>query len=624
MKIEWMNLPERYAAGMRDFLRFHGIEEGTGGLHVRLAPNQKEGIAISREGGEVELRLDDRGRVYRALTILKTHADEERFEYAEGRYFDTCGAMFDGSQASSLLNVASCKKLMLALAGMGYNQMMLYCEDCYELPGEPYWGNMRPRFSQADFRALDDYADSLGLELVPCIQTLGHLTEAIKRPPYARLADTKSVLMVDEEATYAFLEKMIASVSGCFRSRRIHLGLDEAWDLGLGDHLKKYGYETQAELMDRHVARVYEIVRGLGLTPMMWADMYFRARCESGGYYEPQVRFTQADRERVPEEMRLIYWDYYHTSPDMYEAMIDRYLELTDLKKLVFAGCARNVRTFGSHYHKTVITTDPALTVCKEKGVREVFATVWGDDHRESSTFAVLPGLQLFAEHMYREAPDEDWVRARFEACACASWEAFMDVDRLDAVPGFNGDNDENLSPSRAILWQDPLLGLLDADLGEFDFAPHYRCLAESLRADAQANPRYADVFEFYAALARVLEMKAGLGRALYAAYQAGDRDALRRLADSLPELEERMQALRRAHRAHFFTEYKPVGWEVLDIRYGGAIMRLDTAKARLDDYLSGKIDHIEELEEQRLSFSGTGRLRQGLNYLDICSASRV
>ena len=31
-----------------------------------------------------------------------------------------------------------------------------------------------------------------------------------------------------------------------------------------------------------------------------------------------------------------------------------------------------------------------------------------------------------------------------------------------------------------------------------------------------------------------------------------------------------------------------------------------------------------KELEEQRLSFSGTGRLRQGLNYLDVCSASRV
>ena len=27
MGIEWVNLPEMYAAGMRDFLRFHGIEE---------------------------------------------------------------------------------------------------------------------------------------------------------------------------------------------------------------------------------------------------------------------------------------------------------------------------------------------------------------------------------------------------------------------------------------------------------------------------------------------------------------------------------------------------------------------------------------------------------------------
>lgn len=624
MKIEWMNLPERYGEGMREFLRFHGIEEGAGGLRVRLAPYSKEGLRIRREGDEVEFALDDSGRVFRALTLLLPHRDEERFEYAETRYFDVCGAMFDGSQASSLLNRDSCKKLMLALAGMGYNQMMLYCEDCYELPGEPYWGNMRPRFSQADFRALDDFADSLGIELIPCIQTLGHLTEAIKRPPYARLADTKSVLMVDEEATYAFLEKLIASVSACFRSRRIHLGLDEAWDLGLGQYLKKHGYVTQGELMQRHIARVYEIARKNGLTPMMWADMYFRARCESGGYYEPQVQFSEADRASVPEQMRLIYWDYYHDSPEMYEAMIKKYLELTDVGRLVFAGCARNVRTFGSHYHKTLITTNPALSVCKRLGVREVFTTVWGDDHRESSTFAVLPGLQHFAEHMYRQEVEEDWLRERFEACACAPWEAFMDIDRLDAVEGFNGVNDENLSPSRAILWQDPLLGLLDADLGDFDFAPHYAALAESLRADAQENPRYADIFAFYAALARVLERKAGLGRSLYAAYQAGDRAALSALRDSIPALEERMRALRLAHRAHFFTEYQPVGWEVLDIRYGGALMRMDTAKARLDDYLSGKIDCIEELEEQRLSFSGNGRLRQGLNYIEICSASRV
>lgn len=624
MKIEWMGLEERYRSGMREFMRFHEVEEGTGGLRVQILTKEGEGIAIRREGNEVELRLDDKGRAFRALTLLLQRQDETRFEYAEGRYFDTCGAMFDGSQASSLLNTASCKKLMLVLAGMGFNQMMLYCEDCYEVPGEPYWGNMRPRFSQKDFRELDDYADALGIELVPCIQTLGHLTEAIKRPPYGRLADTSSVLMVDEEETYALIERLIESVSSCFRSRRIHLGLDEAWDLGLGKHLRKYGYETQDELMTRHIARVYEIARRHGLTPMMWADMYFRARSATGDYYDLDVQLTEADRARVPEEMRLIYWDYYHETPDMYRAMIERYYRLTCPEHIVFAGCARNVRTFASHYHKTKITTNPALSVCKQKGVREVFATVWGDDHRESSTFSTLPGLQFYAEHMYHQQPDDEWVKQRFEACTHAGWDAFMDIDHLDAVEGFNGDYPDNLSPTRAILWQDPMLGIMDADLGDFDFEPHYERLQEALRRDAQENPVYADVFTFYAALAGVLAQKAGLGRALYAAYQAGDRERLQALRDSLPALSGRMSELRKAHRAHFFTEYKPVGWEVLDIRYGGALMRLDTTQARLDDYLSGKLDRLEELEEARLSFSGNGRLRGGLNYLECCSASRL
>ena len=81
---------------------------------------------------------------------------------------------------------------------------------------------------------------------------------------------------------------------------------------------------------------------------------------------------------------------------------------------------------------------------------------------------------------------------------------------------------------------------------------------------------------------------------------------------------------MRKTHRTHFFEEYKPIGWEIPDIRYGGAIMRLDTAIMRLDDYLSGKMDRIEELEEPRLHFSETGKIRHTLNYNMICSASRL
>ena len=616
-------VPLRLECGVKEFFAFHGWKEDEG-PQVRIQPMQEPGLRIEKKGDAVLLLLGREHLLFRALTLIAQRASEEAFECAEIPSMDTLGAMFDGSQASSLMNNASCKRMMCMLAGMGFNQMMLYCEDCYEVPGEPYWGNMRPRFSMQDFRELDAYAAALGIELVPCIQTLGHLKEAIKRPPYAAVADTSSVLLAGEEETYRLIDRLIGTMAECFTSRRIHLGLDEAWDLGLGKYLKKNGYHPQDEIMLAHLNRVYEIARRHGFTPMMWADMFFRARSKTGGYYDLDVQFTQADRAAVPEGMQLIYWDYYHETQEEYETMIRRYRELSD-NPVVFAGCSRNVRTFGSHYQKTVNTTAPALAACKKMGVREAFATVWGDDHRESSTFATLRGLCFFAEQIFGTEPTQAEVAKRVEACTGLPYEAFGHIDSLDAVPGFNGDNPGNLSVTRAVIWQDPLLGLLDGDLGDFDFAPHYAALTKRLAQDAAMYPAWRTLFEYYAAVAAVAELKSGLGRGLYAAYQKGDRAELSRLAkDVLPELQRRMRALWQAHRLSFFEEYRPVGWEVLDIRYGGAMARLDTTAMRLADYLEGRVESIAELEEARLSFSGTGALRQGLNYQQIASASTL
>ena len=109
--------------------------------------------------------------------------------------------------------------------------------------------------------------------------------------------------------------------------------------------------------------------------------------------------------------------------------------------------------------------------------------------------------------------------------------------------------------------------------------------------------------------------------------YKDGNREGLKYERDNtLPLLYERMCELRRLHRRHFFDEYKAIGWEILDIRYGGAIMRIDTAMLRIDDYLNGDISSIEEFEEERLSFSGKdGDLVPDVQtYQMLCSASRL
>lgn len=53
------------------------------------------------------------------------------------------------------------------------------------------------------------------------------------------------------------------------------------------------------------------------------------------------------------------------------------------------------------------------------------------------------------------------------------------------------------------------------------------------------------------------------------------------------------------AFRRQWFTENKPHGFEVHDIRFGGLIMRLKSCKDRLNDYISGKIGNIPELDDE-------------------------
>lgn len=62
---------------------------------------------------------------------------------------------------------------------------------------------------------------------MPCIQTLGHMGQVLQWQQYAHLRDNTEVLLSESEATYEFIEKMIQAASRPFRSKRIHIGMDE-------------------------------------------------------------------------------------------------------------------------------------------------------------------------------------------------------------------------------------------------------------------------------------------------------------------------------------------------------------------------------------------------------------
>lgn len=155
--------------------------------------------------------------------------------------------MLDSSR-NAVMTVDGIKDLLRKMAMMGLNTLMIYTEDTYEVKEYPYFGYMRGRYTEGELRECDQYAADLGIEMIPCIQTLAHLTEALKWNYAIPLRDTADILLAGSKETYTFLEHLIEAASRPFQSKRIHIGMDEAHQLGLGKYLDKHGYEKDSIL----------------------------------------------------------------------------------------------------------------------------------------------------------------------------------------------------------------------------------------------------------------------------------------------------------------------------------------------------------------------------------------
>lgn len=71
-----------------------------------------------------------------------------------------------------------------------------------------------------------------------------------------------------------------------------------------------------------------------------------------------------------------------------------------------------------------------------------------------------------------------------------------------------------------------------------------------------------------------------------------------------LPQAEKRLRAFIREYKRQWEKENRPFGFEVQEYRLYGALGRLSGVKERLQAYLTGKIERIAELEEEKLSRS--------------------
>ena len=499
------------------------------------------------------------------------------------------GLMVDCSR-NAVMNPTALKRFVKVISTLGYDTLMLYTEDTYEVDGEPYFGHQRGRYSKAELKEADAFCRENGIELIPCIQTLAHLNAMFKWVNrYGAINDTADILLADDDRTYELIDKIFATLSECFTTRKIHIGMDEAYMVGLGKYRDKHGDNDRFEIINRHLHKVCDMADKYGFKPMIWSDMFCKLAVSSSDYYSTADLEAIRKKANLPENLTLVYWDYYSTDYNRYSNMIEKNKAFG--RPVAFAGGAWTWKGFAPGNQFSFDTTLPAVKACRDRGVKDIFFTMWGDNGGECSRFAVLPALCYSAELLEGNENMSD-TKARLKAVTGMEFDDFMLLDKLD-----NPTERLNYNASKYLLYSDPFMGVYDSRVTE-GVNGYYKELYKKLSA-VQAMDDYKPMFDSAAALADVLSVKAELGVKTRAAYLAGDNKTLKGIAENdYTAAIDKLKAFYIAFRRFWFFENKPHGFDVQDIRLGGLIMRLESCRERILSYCEDKSNTIPELSE--------------------------
>lgn len=562
-------------------------------IKITAEPTRTNGYKITKNENGIKIEYSKRHTFFMALKEIMIGI----YEAEKCLKTERVGVLFDCAR-NAVMNVKTIKKYIVYLALIGYNYIKLYVEDCLKIDGEPYFGYMRGAYTKEEIKEIDSFATLFGVELVPCIQTLAHYNQLFLHQDYLEIRDRDDILLIGADRTYDLIENIFKTVSECFSSRNINIGMDEAHSVGRGKYCDLNGYASPNSLFFTHLEKVLKISKKYGFTPYMWSDMVF-SNYFNGQYWVKEGNFSEEYLKTVPKDVNYIFWDYYHTEKDkeIYNNMFRLHKQVSN--KLCFAGAVWTWRGFAPYNEFTELTMFPALEAAMEYNVNDIFFTFWGDNGGECSRFSILSSLVVLMEKLTDKAVDYEKVTKITEFLTGYSYEDFKLLDLPNQLSGKPVET--NTNPCKYLFYADPLIALFD-DFVKEGFEKKYDQYATKLFALAEKNERYGYIFNTLATLCKVLSVKAELSIKLKKAYDEKDKEWLAALVDRIQRATEFTKDFYKAYKKQWYIENKSIGFEVSDIRIGGVMQRLMHVQEMIQDYIDGKIDRVEELEEERRS----------------------
>ncbi|NQX68692.1 family 20 glycosylhydrolase [Paenibacillus alba] len=202
------------------------------------------------------------------------------------------------------------KETIQRLARLKINTLLIEYEDQFPYANLPHV-HKKNGYTSAEIRDMLDCAELYGMEVIPFIQSLGHVDYMLKHQEYAHLREAGLTFQLCpcHPGSLELVKKMIDEIVAWHpASRYIHIGADEAMALGRCERCQGWLRETassrgiesfsKVDLFLDYVSQAAEYVVSKGKKPMLWDDMFHSEKCV--------YRLKE-----LPEGTAICSWSYY-------------------------------------------------------------------------------------------------------------------------------------------------------------------------------------------------------------------------------------------------------------------------------------------------------------------------
>jgi hexosaminidase len=194
-------------------------------------------------------------------------------------------------------NINYIKEQIRTLAEYKLNGYCIYGENIFQSTLYPeinlYGGTVTP----AEIKEIVEYARRYHVDIVPQQECFGHMHYTLRQARFADLGERRGgqVLSPAVEGTYTFLQNYLSEIVPNFTSPFVHIGCDEAFELGRGKSAEMVKKTSVDDVFLKHLQRVADLPALNGKKLLFWGEIATK----------PNVDLT-----KVPKNAIGVVWDY--------------------------------------------------------------------------------------------------------------------------------------------------------------------------------------------------------------------------------------------------------------------------------------------------------------------------